>query len=268
VIRAKGNRRKPPKRELKLPRIRINWTAVLVPPATAVLIATAALGTASLLDQPVRALEIEGSFERVPVVRIEEALAGARGQGFLTIDLKRLRRSLQGIDWVERAEISRAWPDTLRVRVIEQQAAARWGEDGLLNVRGELFTRDARHGFPELPRLAGPPGSEEQVARLYLAVRGPLAEANFALDSLVMDGRGAWTMTLGSGQEIRLGREAVELRLERFFAVVAPTLAGELDRVSYVDLRYTNGFAIGWVEDAEDGTGPALARSGERANRG
>jgi cell division septal protein FtsQ len=28
--------------------------------------------------------------------------------------------------------------------------------------------------------------------------------------------------------------------------VVAPALAMELARVEYVDLRYTNGFAVGW----------------------
>ncbi len=44
----------------------------------------------------------------------------------------------------------------------------------------------------------------------------------------------------------RLGRRDLDERFYRFFAVVAPTLAAELKRVDYVDLRYTNGFAVGW----------------------
>jgi cell division septal protein FtsQ len=36
--------------------------------------------------------------------------------------------------------------------------------------------------------------------------------------------------------------------LYRFFDVVAPVLADGLKRVEYVDLRYTNGFAVGWRE--------------------
>ena len=47
-------------------------------------------------------------------------------------------------------------------------------------------------------------------------------------------------------QEIRLGRRDIDERLYRFFDVVAPALANELKRVAYVDLRYTNGFAVGW----------------------
>jgi cell division protein FtsQ len=100
--------------------------------------------------------------------------------------------------------------------------------------------------FPELPSLAGPPGSERDVARRYLAVRDKLAEAALSLESLAMDERGAWHLVLGGGQEIRLGRRDIDERLYRFFAVVAPALAAVLPRVDYVDLRYTNGFAVGW----------------------
>ena len=151
---------------------------------------------------------------------------------------------MQTLDWVDRVNVGRAWPDTLIVRVTEHQAAARWGDEGLLNVRGELFTEHAQHAFPELPSLAGPTGSEQEVAKRYLAVRGRLAEADLTLERLSMDERGAWSLVLGGGQEIRLGRRDIDERLLRFFDVVAPALAAELPRVRYVDLRYTNGFAV------------------------
>jgi cell division protein FtsQ len=86
------------------------------------------------------------------------------------------------------------------------------------------------------------------VARRYLAVRGKLADAGLTLDTLELDERGAWLLTLGGGQEIRLGRRDIDERLYRFFDVVAPALAADFQRVEYVDLRYTNGFAVGWRE--------------------
>jgi cell division protein FtsQ len=153
---------------------------------------------------------------------------------------------VQALDWVDRANVGRRWPDTLIVRVTEHQAAARWGESGLLNVRGELFAERSPHVFPELPSLAGPPGSERDVARRYLAVRGKLAEADLSLQTLSMDERGSWRLVLEGGQEIRLGRRDIDERLYRFFDVVAPALAAQLKGVEYVDLRYTNGFAVGW----------------------
>jgi hypothetical protein len=55
------------------------------------------------------------------------------------------------LPWVEHARIQRRWPNSLHVTVIEQTAAARWGESGLLNTRGELFVKSATHVPAELP---------------------------------------------------------------------------------------------------------------------
>ena len=65
--------------------------------------------------------------------------------------------ALPWVDTVERAARLAARP---HVTSVEQVAAARWGENGLLNTRGELFVTDAAHIPPELPRLSGPDGTE------------------------------------------------------------------------------------------------------------
>ena len=71
------------------------------------------------------------------------------------------------------------------------------------------------------------------------------------VERMVMDERGAWRIDLDGGQRIRLGKRNVTDRLNRFFGYVLPALAGELDRVRYVDMRYTNGFAVAWVDELE-----------------
>jgi cell division protein FtsQ len=248
----KSNRRRTESRlsRLKVPTIGAVWLrrlrAALVLPLAALLAYGAFKGVQLALDQPVRNLVVEGTFQRVTPIQIEAAVAEGLDAGFMTVDLEALRARVQALDWVDRVNVGRRWPDTLIVHVTEHQAAARWGERGLLNVRGELFTESSQYSFPELPSLAGPDGTERDVARRYLAVRGKLAEANLALESLQLDARGAWRLVLGGGQEVRLGRRDIDERLYRFFDVVAPALAADLRRVEYVDLRYTNGFAVGW----------------------
>ena len=248
--RSKVNRRKVVKQRPKLPpipTIRINVRAILLPPAILAVLAGTFLATQALLDRPVDKLRLEGAFQRVTAIQVEAALAPALGRGFLSSDLGQLRRLVAELDWVDEVEIARVWPDTLAVRVTEHQAAARWGETGLLNTRGELFTNESRYEFPELPRLAGPDGLENQVARQYLELRGPLAEASLGLKALTMDDRGAWHLELSSGQQIRLGRRELSDRLARFFHVVVPALSASLQQIEYVDLRYTNGFSVGWA---------------------
>jgi cell division protein FtsQ len=254
----KANRRKREKRppRFKLPTIR--WRALLWMPLAVAALGVAVAGIGGMLDRPVRQVVVTGTFQRVTPIEIEAAVADALRGGFVSVDLRALRVRIENLDWVDAADVGRAWPDTITVRVSEHQAAARWGEHGLLNVRGELFTDNAQYAFPELPSLAGPVGSEREVATRYLAVRGPLIEAELTLESLTMDERGAWHVVLGGGQEIRLGRRDIDDRLRLFFAVVAPALANDLARVSYVDLRYTNGFAVGWQHDG------ALSDAGPR----
>jgi cell division protein FtsQ len=265
----KGNRRRVESKlaTWRLARVETPWRGRLKTTFAVALLGAALFGLFKgaqfVLDRPARNLVVEGTFQRVTPLQIEAAVMNGHDAGFVSTDLGELRRRVKAIDWVDRVNVGRSWPDTLIVRVTEHQAAARWGENGLLNVRGELFTEQAQHEFPELPRLAGPRGSEREVARRYLAVRGKLAEADLTLQSLSMDERGAWLLVLGSGQEVRLGRRDIDERLYRFFAVVAPALANELKRVAYVDLRYTNGFAVGWRDAPSLGI-TAVAQVGDR----
>jgi cell division protein FtsQ len=262
MTRRRQNRRKrEPIRLPALPRIRINWRAVLVPPLVIVALVVAADASRAWVDRAVTELTVEGEFQRVRPIDVEAALGALGTQRFFTLDLNTLKETVAAIDWVDQVEIKRIWPGRLHVRVTEHHAAASWGETGLLNTRGELFTDAARFEYAELPKLEGPEGSEARVATLYLDIRGRLADANLALGELSMDARGALTFVLTGGQEVRLGREAHAARLDRFFRIAAPTLIGELNRVRYIDLRYPNGFAVGWTGEPEAATPLQLASS-------
>lgn len=207
-------------------------------------------GLVAVLDRPVRAVAVAGPFERVSVMQVEAAVGDLRGVGFLSVDLDAVRRRVVAIDWVDSAVVRRRWPATVEVVVTEQVPAARWGDSGLLNTRGELFVDDARHIPAELPHLSGPEGTQATVARRYLDARVLLAGAGFTLRSLSLDARGSWRVELTNGVQVRLGREAFDERLRRFARVAGPVVTDRPGEVKYVDLRYSRGFAIGWAGDA------------------
>lgn len=252
----KRNRRKPTGRRFELPDL--EWPrAGRFAGALAALAALAAL-LALGLDQPVRAIVIDGPFQRVAAVEVEQAARRALKGGFVSADLDSLREAIEALAWVDRARVQRLWPDRVRVEIVEQQAAARWGEDGLLNTRGELFATGVRHVPPELPRLDGPAGTEWQVAQRYLAIQGRLVEQGLRLAALSMDPRGAWDMKLSNGVTVRLGRRQVDERMERFMQVGAQVIAGRAADIDYIDMRYSNGFSIGWRRDRKPArTAPA-----------
>jgi cell division protein FtsQ len=203
-------------------------------------------GATWVLDRPIATIEVGGQFQRVAPVQIEEAVAPFRGAGLLSVDLDALQAALEKIEWVDRARVERQWPNGVRAVLTEHVAAARWGEDGLMNTRGELFLRGARHVPPELPQLNGPEGTQQQVAKLYLETYPRLLAVGMRLARVELDPRGAWELTVGDNIIVRLGRQEVQSRLDRFIAVASPMVAARGGEVSYVDLRYSNGFSVGW----------------------
>jgi len=198
------------------------------------------------LDRPVRHVLVEGSFQRVSAPEIESVVAKVVDGGLASVDLDAVRREVEKIPWVDDALVSRQWPDAIRVTIVEEVAAARWNDTGLLNTRGELFIRNARFVPPELPSLEGPDGTEWEVARLYLDTQGPLLEAGLRLTGVRLDARGAWELRLGDGVIVRLGRQSVPERLQRFITLASATVAKRIAEISYIDMRYTNGFSVGW----------------------
>jgi cell division protein FtsQ len=223
-----------------------------------VLILAAALSALTwALDRPVHVISIDGSFQRVSPGQVEKAVAPFANEGFMSANLGEIQRAVEALPWVEHARISRRWPNSLHVTVTEQTAAARWDDAGLLNTRGELFIKAATHVPAELPRLSGPDGTESQVAQRYLAVQGRMLEAGMRIAALRLDERGAWEMDLDSGVTVRLGRRDVDERIDRFIRTASQVISHRLTEVSYVDMRYSNGFAIGWRNPGTPASVPA-----------
>jgi cell division protein FtsQ len=198
------------------------------------------------LDRPIRVISMDGPFQRVSPGQIEKAVAPFTKAGFMSADLDRIQRAVESVSWVDHARVQRRFPNSLHVTVFEETAAARWNESGLLNTRGELFVRVATHVPAELPRLSGPEGTESQVAQRYLSAQGRMLEAGMRVAALRLDERGAWEMDLDSGVTVRLGRRDVDERLDRFIRTASQVIAHRLNDITYVDMRYSNGFAIGW----------------------
>lgn len=198
------------------------------------------------LNRPVRVISMDGSFQRVSPGQIEKAVTPFSQAGFMSADLDLIARAVETIPWVEHARVQRRWPNSLHVAVTEQTAAARWGESGLLNTRGELFVKAAAHVPAELPRLSGPDGTQLNVAQRYLSAQGRMLEAGMRIAAMRLDERGAWEMDLDCGVTVRLGRRQVDERIDRFIRTTSSVIAHRLREITYVDMRYANGFAIGW----------------------
>lgn len=262
-MRKQARKRKEKKRaKLRMPRIPFAKLAAI--PAALLVVFLSYQLSAALLDRPIRTIAIDGPFERVSALQIEAAVGDELDRGFFSASLAEIQKRIVALPWIDRANVARRWPDTLEISVTEQVPAACWGERGLMNTRGELFVENARHVPAELPRLSGPDGSAAEVARRYLEIRKHLIPLGLDLRRVHLDARGAWNLTLANGVEIRLGRRDTDERTRLFLDVVADMVASREADIEFVDMRYSNGFSIGWDEGAgAEPPPPELPRPGE-----
>jgi len=209
----------------------------------------AALGGAALalLNQPIEQIRVEGRFQHLSALEVEKTVRGQlHGAGLVSVPLDDVRRALRLLPWVASATVQRSWPRALVVTVTEQQAVARWNDTDLVNAHGELFAGASRFVPPELPQLSGPPGTAADVVARYLAVQGRIVESGARLTALRLDARGAWELQLDNGVVVRFGRRQVDERFTRFLVVALRMACQRAADIAYLDMRYSNGFAVGW----------------------
>jgi cell division protein FtsQ len=259
--RKRNSRRSTPRNgglRLRLPAF--NWRGAGLSITGLVVTGLALLALGWLLDQPIQRIVVTGRLQRVSAMDVEKVVrARLNGAGLVSVNLATLSRGLAQLPWVEQARVERSWPRGLKIQIVEQTAVARWNNAGLLNASGDLFVSESRFVPPELPQLQGPAGSQAEVTQRYVTTQERLTEIGMRLAALELDARGAWNLTLDNGVMVRLGRQQMDQRFDRFMLAAAKLVTQRATDIAYVDMRYSNGFAVGW----KGGTGHGTEHSGE-----
>lgn len=210
---------------------------------------------------PVRVVGVDGEITHLDRPRLEAAVADAVDGSFFSVDLEQVRRKVEQLPWIESASVRRVWPDTLRVRVVEQVPLAYWGSDGLVSQRGEVFRPEQLPKLEGLAVLEGEDASAARITREFLSMRTLLATAGLGVKHVWVDARQAWRLETDAGVMLNLGRREVMPRLTRFVQLYPALKAQAGAQPEAVDLRYTNGFAVRWRKDTT-----AQANPGRRAS--
>lgn len=215
-----------------------------------------ALTTADALRM--RTVLLSGDFARVSQDEVFTPLRPHLGHGFLALDLDAVRADVEALPWVAHATVRREWPGTLRVAVVEEIPVATWRGTGLLNDAGERFA-DAVAANADLPALAGPEGTAALVLNAYRDMRRALGAELPPMVRLELSERRAWEAWFADGTRVLLGRRDALPRLARYARVAAPLVGPQASHVAYIDMRYANGFSVGWK------AGGLRSPTGERA---
>ncbi len=187
-----------------------------------------------------RTVKLTNTPQQVDVNQVSRLVKRAVGGSFFTVDLEQTRRTFEQLPWVRKVSVRRHFPWGLEVTLEEHVPMARWNNTDLVNTYGEVFAGKSKLLLPD---FIGEPDTSMEVAGMYVALSQQLGELQRSITKINLSPRFAWQLQLDNGMTLELGREQMQQRLARFVAVYPYSLAMMARKVSYVDLRYRNGFA-------------------------
>ncbi|HJW45808.1 MAG TPA: cell division protein FtsQ/DivIB [Lysobacter sp.] len=211
---------------------------------------------------PLTKLRATGEFRRVDGALLRQTLLPYAQRGFFAVDLEGAQIAVAKLPWVETAEVRKRWPDVLEVRVVEHRPFARWGEDRLLSEHGRLFPAKGITVPRGLPQFAGPDARTSEVVELYNESRALFAQVGIEVRVVALDPRGSWTLGLGNGAQVIVGRSEARARLGRFVRLLPQLMTQNTQQLARADLRYTNGFALSWKPAPSPATADAPQAQG------
>ncbi|GAA5218914.1 cell division protein FtsQ/DivIB [Corallincola platygyrae] len=201
---------------------------------------------------PIAQLKVIGDRRFTTDQEIRQVLEEGPGlESLMMQDVAEVQRRIEALPWVDAVQVRKSWPDGLTLFITEQEPLAQWDQQRLLNSRGELFEVPEPALAEPLPLIQGPDGSEARVLDYFQRFDGLLKYHQIELVELSMSQRQAWKLQLGTGLELRLGREDEIARLQRFIDLYRTIPAETKEKMAYVDARYDTGMAVGWLTDEE-----------------
>ncbi|OGT23821.1 MAG: cell division protein FtsQ [Gallionellales bacterium RIFOXYB12_FULL_54_9] len=197
---------------------------------------------------PIHSVRLVGAPERVVPADVLVVMQSEVRGNFFTVDIEKIRHSLEKISWVRNAHVRREFPNSLAIQLEEHHPLARWNEVALVNLQGEVFEAQTRQ---VLPKFFGYQGSAAEMTRQYAAFSEQLSPLNLKVTQISLSPRHAWQMHLDNEMVVELGRESMGQRLSRFVSVYPYSLGVVQDELvqkglgaAVVDMRYRHGFAV------------------------
>ena len=195
---------------------------------------------------PIKKIHALGSFVKVDESMLRTVIAETIEGGYFAVNVSDVQRSVESLPWITSASVSRIWPDTISISVVEEKATAIWAKGGLVNHQGAIILPFEESYPVGLPVFDGPVGMERNMTEFYKTAKQVIAPLGIEIASVNLDSRGAYTLELSNEINVLLGREKIESRLERFARVYKKVLVKRAAEIARIDMRYSNGLAVGW----------------------
>lgn len=177
---------------------------------------------------------------------ISEAVKYLYSKSFFDIDLNYLKNKLEKIEWVRKINIRRSYPNEIIIDIEEHTPILIWNNKMYINKYGEKF--NVSKIDKNIPILISDESRINEVFTYFELFNDKLSsrKLDFKITKIVENEIRSLTISLSSGINIQLGSKDVNNKITLFFEIYKSLNTRDLNKIRYIDMRYSNGFSVGW----------------------
>ena len=275
----KGKGKAPPPSQLPEAVRRISWWIFLGMLAVLAIALVAALKVPQLVGTglgeaiggagfSMKHVEIKGA-QKVPQLQVYNIAFDQPTAAMPLIDVEATRQRLLRFGWVRDARVSRRFPDTLVIDIVERRPAAIWQHNqrlALIDIEGVVLEQVKLDAMPDLPIVIGPAANLHASELARLTASAPQLKPMMAGATWV--GGRRWDIRFQSGEVLALpeSEAAAQKALMRFAKMdqASPLLSRGFVRF---DMRIPDKFIVR-VSSQPGSSVPAIAPEAPAATKG
>ena len=169
-----------------------------------------------------------------------------KNKSFFNIKLDYLKNSIEKVGWVKNAYIRRSYPNEVIIFLEEYNPVAVWNNDFYISENGYIFS--ANKIEKKLPKISSFSNRNVIIFEYFSLISDGILKnkINEKILQIKENEIRSLTVLLSSNIAIKFGSQNIKERIAIFFKAYKTLKSSDLKKIRYIDMRYSNGFSIGW----------------------
>ena len=167
-------------------------------------------------------------------------------KSFFNFKISILKKEIEKVSWVKSADIRRVYPGKIKIYIEEHVPIAIWNNRSYMNDVGDIFLiQDIKKNLPVI--ISNQSGNKIMFLYFSLLLKY-ISDYNLNMEIKKIEENDIRSLSahLSSGIIVKFGSKDIRNKIHAFVKIYNTLNSSDLEKIGYIDMRYSNGFSIGW----------------------
>ena len=167
-------------------------------------------------------------------------------KSFFNFRINILKKEIEKVPWVKSADIRRVYPGKIKIYIEEHAPIAIWNNKSYMNDVGDIFLiQDIKKNLPVI--ISNQSGNKIMFLYFTLLLKY-ISDYNFDMEIKKIEENDIRSLSahFSSGIIVKFGSKDIRNKIHAFIKIYNTLNSSDLEKIGYIDMRYSNGFSIGW----------------------